>query len=76
MKRLDINKPLKVHELFLKGHKKPISDCVVFIAGNFLVVGVDEEDTAPTWYNVDLIDRLVGVEEIKTQARMASAYYF
>lgn len=64
MNKLNINKPLKVAALFLKGNTKPLRNRIVFIAGNFLIVGQDEEDTRPTWYNMDKVDRLEGVEEL------------
>lgn len=69
MKKLNIDKPLKVQALYLKGNNKPLRNRIVFIAGNFLIVAQDEEDTAPTWYNVDKVDKLEGVEQIPDPPR-------
>lgn len=76
MNRLNITKPLKVKALYLKGNSKPLHDRIVYIAGNFLIVGQDEEDTAPTWYNMDKIDKLEGVEQIPEPPRQQRAYFF
>ena len=62
--RIDINKPLKIKSIYLKGSSKPMHDRIAFIAGNFLIVAKNESDTAPTWYNVDQVTRLEGVERI------------
>lgn len=56
------NRLLKVKRIVLKNGKKPVSDCVVWMNGAFAVVGTDETDTAPTWYNVDTIEKMEGVE--------------
>jgi len=37
----------------------------VYLADNFLIVAQDENDTSPTWYNIDTVERLEGVAEIK-----------
>lgn len=52
----------KCAAVYLKGSKEPLQNKVVYILDNFLIVAADEEDTAPTWYNVDRVDRLEGVE--------------
>ena len=66
--RINVNKPLRVKAIYLKGsNNKPLRDRIVWIAYNFLVVAQDETDTAPTWYNVDKVDKLEGVEEIPEQ---------
>ena len=64
MQRISIDKPLRVKAIYLKGNTEPLQDKLVWIAYNFLVVAQDENDTAPTWYNVDNVDRLEGVEEL------------
>ena len=69
MERLNTNKPLRAKAIYLKGNSKPLRDRCVYIAGNFLVVAQDEEDTAPTWYNVDKVERLEGVEVIPEPPR-------
>ena len=76
VKRLDLNKPLKVKGIYIKGNSKPLHDRICFIAGNFLIVAKDENDTAPTWYNVDKVDKLEGVEEISDKPRRQQAIFF
>ena len=77
MQRLNITKPLKCKAIYLKGNNnKPLRDRHMYIAGNFLVVGKDENDTAPTWYNVDKVDKLEGVEEIPDKPRRQQAVFF
>ena len=69
MKKLVINKPLRVASIFFKGKQQPLRNRIVWMAGNFLVVAKDENDTAPTWYNVDRVDRLEGVEQTPEPSR-------
>ncbi len=47
MLKLELTKPYKAKAIHLKGSSKPLRDCIVFIAGNFLVVAQDMNDTAP-----------------------------
>lgn len=68
---ISINKPLKAKAIYFKGNNKPLRDRLIYIAGNFLVVAQDENDTAPTWYNVDKVERLEGVEHLPTPPRSA-----
>lgn len=58
-------RPLKVRAIYFRGSQKPLTNRVMWLAGNFLVVAKDKDDTAPTWYNVAKIDRLEGVEEME-----------
>lgn len=77
MKRLNVNKPLRVKAIHIKGSSKPLHDRVVYIADNFLIVGQDEGDTAPTWYNIDKIDKLEGVKELEEKKIIPTpSYYF
>jgi len=63
MQNLNTNRPLKAKAIYLKGNNnKPLRDRCIYIAGNFLIVGQDENDTAPTWYSVDQVIKLEGVE--------------
>ena len=68
MERLNLSRPLKAKAIYIKGNSKPLRDRTVFIAGNFLIVAKDAEDTAPTWYNVDQVNRLEGVTQEPPQA--------
>ena len=61
MQRLNINMPLRASAIYFKDQEAPLPERIIYVAGNFLVVAEDENDTAPTWYNVDLIARLEGV---------------
>lgn len=65
MERFIANKPLRAAAIYFKGKLPPLRNRIVWVAGDFLVVAKDENDTAPTWYNVDRIDRLEGVEQMR-----------
>lgn len=72
MQRISINKPLKCKAIYIKGNNnKPLRDRLIYIARSFLIVGQDDNDTAPTWYNVDQVIKLEGVEEIPAPPRNA-----
>lgn len=62
MNKFSINRVLRVAAIYFKDSKEPLRDRIIYVAGNFLVVAQGEDDIFPTWYNVDLIDRLEGVE--------------
>ena len=62
MAKVDLNKPLQVDLIYIKGRPDPIQNRVVFMLDNFIIVADNMNDTAPTWYNVNLIERLVGVK--------------
>ena len=64
MEKLNIYRPLRAQAIYLKGNSKPLRDRIIFVSSNFLIVGKDINDTAPTWYNIDLVNRLEGVEPI------------
>ncbi len=72
----NINKPLRAKSIYFKdGNNKPLRDRLVWITSAFLVVAQDENDTAPTWYNVDMVERLEGVEEITDTTRRQRAVF-
>ena len=58
-------RPLKARAIYFKGSQEPLINRIIWVAGNFLVVANDKDDTAPTWFNVAKIDRLEGVEEME-----------
>ena len=62
--RIITNRPLRARTIYFKDNSEPLRDRVIWLAANYLVVGVDENDEAPTWYNADRVDRLEGVEEL------------
>ena len=74
--RANINKPLRVKAIYLKGNNKPLLDRIVWIYYNFLVVAENENDSSPTWYNIDMIDRLESVEEMADKARQTRISIF
>jgi hypothetical protein len=76
MLKLELTKPYKAKAIHLKGSSKPLRDRIVFIAGNFLVVAQDMNDTAPTWYNVDQVVKLEGVEQIPEQRSAQQIRFF
>lgn len=76
MQRISMNKVLKVKAVYFKGKERPLRDRLVWVASNFLVVAEDENDTAPTWYNVDRVDRLEGVEQMPEQKKPMLTSYF
>ena len=57
----NINKPLQVEAIYIKGEPEPLKNRVVFIMDHFVIVARDQNDTAPTWYNVEMIEKLEGV---------------
>ena len=67
--KADLNKPLQVDTVYIKGRPDPIRNCIVFMLNNFVIIAKDPGDTRPTWYNVNLIEKLEGVqaETIKTR---------
>lgn len=74
--RANINKPLRAKAIYLKGNDKPLLDKIVWIYYNFLVVAENENDFSPTWYNIDMIDRLESVEEMVDKARQTRISIF
>ncbi len=57
-----MNKPLRAKAVFFKGKGSPLRDRLIVITEKFLIVANGEEDDAPTWYAIDKIDRLEGVQ--------------
>ena len=74
--RANINKPLRVKAIYLKGNDKPLLDKIVCVYYNFLVVAENENDSSPTWYNIDTIDRLECVEEMADKTRQTRISIF
>ena len=60
-----INKPMRAKVVYLKGNNRPMWDKVVLISGSFLIVADDENSTDATLYNLDTVDRIVGIKEIQ-----------
>ena len=51
----------QVKALYVKGEPEPIRDCAIYFLDNFVIVATDQNDTTPTWYNINLIEKLEGV---------------
>ncbi len=71
-----INKPLKVKALYFKGNKESINDCIVCMMDQFVIVAKDENDAAPVWFNLDLIERLEGVEAVSEAPKQSRIIFF
>lgn len=75
MIKINPNRMLTATAVYFKDDKKPIYNCILFVLDRFLIVGMDPDDDAPTWYNIDTIDRITGVnhwtapEPKKTQTK-------
>lgn len=54
-------KPLQVDAVYFTGDAQPVQNCIIWLAGAFLVIAKYEGDPAPIWYNIAQIDRMEGV---------------
>ena len=63
--KLITNTPLRARAVYIANTPEPLKDRVIWIAGGFVVIAKDENDTAPTWYNSNLIARIEGVELLR-----------
>lgn len=63
------NRPLLAKEVYIVNTPEPIKNCVVWIAGTFVVIGRDENDTAPTWYNSRIVTKLKGAQVLREPPR-------
>lgn len=52
----------KAEAIYIKNQKIPRKDCYFVVADCFMIVAKDMNDSAPVWYNIDMIERLEGVE--------------
>lgn len=48
--------------IHLKGKEEPIENSFVCFTDRFAIVSPDAEGIKPTWYNIDQIDKIVGIE--------------
>lgn len=62
MQKINANKVLQAEAIYLKGNNRPLRDRYIKITERFLIVAENSEDTAPVWYNLDSIHKLVGVK--------------
>lgn len=56
---------MRVKTVYFTDDQEPLRDVVAVVAGRFLLVTQDENDTDGTLYNLDVIRTLDGVEPIK-----------
>lgn len=64
LKAIEISRPLKVGRIVLDD-AEPLTDKIIFLTDNYLIVADGENDDHPTWYNKNIIARLEGVEVIE-----------
>ena len=62
MNKINSDKPMCAKAIYFKDNNKPLKDRIIFVSDRFLIVAQSENDTAPTWYNFDGIDRIEGAE--------------
>ncbi len=68
------NQILKAESVHFKDDiHEPIFDCTCAIIQGFLVIENENEDVPPTWYNIDLIERMKGVETIPVRKMRVAA---
>lgn len=66
---LMLNKCLLVKEVYLMNTIEPLKDCIVWMAGDFVIIAQDENDTAPTWYNSRIVTKLKGAQVLREPPR-------
>lgn len=74
MARPNITGALKAWRIYLKGNDTPLTDKVIFLTDHFLIVGEDKNDHAPTWYNIDQVTKIEGVEPIPPKREQRAAW--
>lgn len=62
MVKVNPNRLLTAQALYFKDDKEPLQNCCIYLVDHFAIVGTHENDNEPTWYNVDLIDRIENVK--------------
>lgn len=75
MNRLRFNNPVRCQSVCLKDGSK-LNDCLVYILDFFVIVAIEGQEDAPTWYNADLIERLEGVQSIPDQKKNNNNIFF
>ena len=77
MIKINPNRMLTAAAVYFKDDKEPIKDCVLFILDKFAIIARDPDDGIPTWYNIDLIDRIecVGYWTAPTQKTQTQTTY-
>lgn len=60
-----LNKPLKAKAVYILNNPEPLEDRVVWFFNGYVIVGLNDTDTAPTWYNQSIVMKLEGVEPLR-----------
>ena len=63
--QLITNKPLKAKAVYILNAPEPLEDRVIWFFGDFVIVGLNDMDSAPTWYNQSIVMKLEGVEPVR-----------
>lgn len=63
--KLITNKPLRARAVHILNNPEPLEDRVIWFFGDFVIVGLNDMDTAPTWYNTSVVMKLEGVEPLR-----------
>lgn len=63
--QLITNKPLKAKAVYILNAPEPLKDRVIWFFGDFVIVGLNDMDSAPTWYNQSIVMKLEGVEPLR-----------
>lgn len=63
----NVYKPMFARAIYLKGNPQPLENRAIAVVGRFLIVADSLNDTAPTWYNVDGVDRIEGAEKLREE---------
>ena len=59
------NKPLRARAVHILNNPEPLEDRVIWFFGDFVIVGLNDMDSAPTWYNQSIVMKLEGVEPLR-----------
>lgn len=63
--QLITNKPLKAKAVYILNNPEPLEDRVIWFFNGYVIVGLNDADTAPTWYNQSIVMKLEGVEPLR-----------
>lgn len=69
-----VNTPLKVECIYFKDNAEPLKNKTVWPLEGFLLVANDTSEL-PTWYNIDLIERMEGVTADKKPVKTKAAFF-
>ena len=69
MLKLNTNQPLLAKFIYLKGDEAPMKNRLIWITDRFIITAKNQNDICPTWYNIDMIDRMLGVEALPPEKK-------